>query len=69
MLKTKRMQILEQQWGQPIEVIIGHRMFRGLSDVQIAQELGLDNTTVYKYRRRLGLRRPRDKVAMGGDDV
>lgn len=61
--KTVRMQRLEEEHGRPIEVLISLGMYRGLSDRDIGRELGLDRTTVFKYRKWFGIRR--DKMSGG----
>jgi hypothetical protein len=51
-IKTKGMQIVEHQIGEPIEVAL-HRLYvvEGKSQDEIGQEWGLDRATVSRWMR------------------
>jgi len=55
-LKTRGMLVMEHRLGEPIEVYLRRRyVVDGQTTIQIGQELGLNNGTVSKWLRDLGI--------------
>ena len=54
--KTDRMRELEAKYGKPIEQLFGEMLRGGLSQRQIAQEVGVSEAAISKWLVRLGFR-------------
>lgn len=58
--KTLAMRLIEVRFGRPIEELLKVERYENLGP--IAQRLGIDVSTVCKWRLKLGLREPRDRT-------
>lgn len=65
--KSRGMQILEARLGQPLGIYLADRYRSGLSQEQIATELGVNRATVSRWMTAYGIEAryygPRSKVA------
>jgi hypothetical protein len=58
--KTLAMRLIEVRFGIPIEELLKVEQYENLEP--IAKKLGIDISTVCKWRLKLGLREPRDRT-------
>lgn len=64
-IRTAAQQLIEARLGAPIDELIRARYARGMSQEDIARDLGASRASVMRWMKRLGLetRRPGEKVA------
>jgi CRP-like cAMP-binding protein len=63
--RTAVQQLIEARFGLPIDQLLAERYSRGMTQQEIADDLGASRASVIRWMQRLGLetRRPGEKVA------